>query len=326
MKKLISLLFIALSFILHAEELPFFEINCNLRNADYILKGKILDEQGKIAILYDYSQEKIQEKEIIIEEFGSPKNFAIDKFYNSLIGHTIIIFVKFDSVEQKLKPAWWGWELSTLWKEGESLKSVIQPENPGGWELMAFYNDLTELEIQISNWDIFNKTFWSFKNYDDNKSRVDYLYTIFKWHPFKAEIIREINKEKEIAAKYLKNLIWDLSRQRLPTKAEICECGWIDWEENVYLELFSAFKETVGINYQKEFSDFISSLKNMLDHMKYKRSEDINERFIIEFLNFMNINPVKNWEEEKEILREIAANNSDYYNDMFAYELMEKLK
>lgn len=326
MKKLICLLFIVQSFTLQAEELPWFEINCNLRNADYILKGKIFDEQGSIAILHDYSQEKIQEKEIIIEAFGSPKNFAIDKFYSSLIGHTIIMFLKFDSVEQKLKPAWWGWELSTLWMEGELLKSVIQPENPGGWELMAFYEDLTELEIQISNWDVFNKTFCSFKNYDNNKSRVYYLYTIFKWHPFKVEIIREIKKEKAIAAKYLKNLVWELFRQRLPSKAEICECGWIDWEENMYLELFTAFKETVGINYQKEFSDFISALKNTIDYMEYKRSEEINERFIIEFLNFMNSNPVKNWEEEKEMLRGIIAKNSVYYNDMFEYELLEKLK
>lgn len=326
MKKLITLFFIILSFTLQAEELPWFEINCNLRKADYILKGKIINEQGKIEILYDYSHEKIQEKEILFEEFGSPKNFAIDKFYNSLIGDTIIIFVKFDSIEQKLKPAWWGWELSTLWMEGGFLKSVIQRENPGGWELATFYKDITELEIQINNWDTLNKTFWNFKNYDNNESRVNYLFTIFKWHPFKVEIIKEIKKEKGIAANYLKNLIWELSRQRLPTKAEICECDWLDWEENVYLELFTAFKETVGIYYQEEFSEFINSLKNSIDYMEYKKSEDINELFIIEFLNFINLNPVKNWENEKEILRGIVAKNSDYYNDMFAYELLEKLK
>ena len=64
MKQLLILFFLIQIFRLQADELPFFEINCNLRNADFILQGIILDKQGNILVTHDYSQKKIAEKNI----------------------------------------------------------------------------------------------------------------------------------------------------------------------------------------------------------------------------------------------------------------------
>lgn len=326
MKKIALFLFLIQSYTIQAEELPWFQLNCNLRNADYILKGKVLDQNGRILILKDYSREKIQKEEIVIEKFGKVKSFNIRPIYDSLIGRSVVLFLKLDSSEQKLNPAWWGWELSTLWIDNDTLHGVIQPENPGGWQLVPFYEDETTFKIQLDNWNILNETFWRFKKYDTKKRKLDYLYTIFKWHPFKVEIIREIKKEKELGFKYLKRFIWQLSRQDLPTKAIACECGWIDWQENIYLELFSAFKEVVEKNYQREVSDFIKSLKNNINYMEHKQSKDINEKYILEFISFLNSNPTDNWEEEKEILRGIVDENYEYYNGFFANQLSFILK
>lgn len=75
MKKLLLSLLFMQALIAHAEELPWFNINCNLRTADYILEGKILDRRGKIEIIHDYSQVKFKDKVIQIDQFRSPKNF-----------------------------------------------------------------------------------------------------------------------------------------------------------------------------------------------------------------------------------------------------------
>lgn len=325
MKKLFSLLLLLQALTVYAEDLPWFNIHCNLRNADYILEGKIVDTLGNIEITRDYSQVKFKEKKIQIAQFASPDNFRIIDFYEykSLIGRFVVLFIKIDPKTQKIIPAWYyRWEVSTLWIEGESLNSVYQQSNPGDWNLELAYKDRSQLEIALKNWDILNQTFMHFKSYPKPEEKVYYLATIFRWHPFKIEIIREMKKEKAIALKYFKGMAWHLFNPRLPTKEEICPCNEMDWVENIYLEFFSTYKELSGDNFQEEFREITEGVKSQLTY----RILEANKEFTIEFLKFMNLNPTDTWSNEKTALREIVkTKTASCYND-FAKTVMWHLK
>lgn len=175
MNKLLLLFLLIPAVSAQADELPWFEINCNLRSADYIVKGEILDSLGTIKVTRDYSLNKLGKQEIRIRAFGSPRNWEIEGFYRSLIGRSVVVFLKRDSSGQVFSPAWLTWELSTLWTDGETLKSVLQLVNPGGWALVPFYPHLSALEIEIRNWHTFQETFLRFRDYENAEDRVYYL-------------------------------------------------------------------------------------------------------------------------------------------------------
>lgn len=310
----------------HAHELqllPWFDINCTLRTADYVVEGKILDSLGNIEIVRDYSQIKFKKKELQIEQFKSAENFDINYFYSSLIGRSVVLFIKIDSSTQKIIPSWYqSWEASMLWIEKESFKGVYQPSSPGKYHLMTFFKDRSELEIILKNWDILSQTFMHFKSYQNPEEGINYLSTIFNWHPFKTAIIREIKKEKEIAPKYLKDMIWQVYIRSLPTENEICECAQVYFGENIYVKIFSAFKEVRGEGFQKDFSDLVESLKTKITY----RFSESNKEFVIEFIKFMNLNPTDDWNNEKTALREIVKTKIGSCDDDFAKTVMWHLK
>lgn len=327
MKKLFSLLLFLQALAVHAEMLPQFEIYCNLRTADYILEGKILDTLGNIEIIHDYSQVKFERKEIQIDQFASPKNFRIISFYDdsTLIGRSVILFIKIDPVTKKIIPPWYyRWEASTLWVgvDGASLLGVVQPSNPGDWALWTWYQSRSHLEVILKNWEILSQAFTHFKSYQTPEDKTHYLSTIFNWHPFKGEIIQEMKKEREVALKHFKDMTWQLSRYPLPTEEEICTCFEIYWGENIYVQLFSAYKEVSGDNFQAEFLPFIEGTKSLLTY----RLSEANKKFTIEFIKFMNLNPTDAWNNEKTALREIVKTKTAFCYDDFAKTLMWHLK
>ncbi|NUN99288.1 MAG: hypothetical protein HUU01_01595 [Saprospiraceae bacterium] len=345
MKPLLSLVFLLTVLMAHAAELPWFDINCNLRKADYVLEGKIIDDKGKIEITHDYSQVKLKETVIQIDQFASAENFKISGIDSSLVGHSIVIFVKKDTLQGKFFPVGGYWELSTLWIDEEAYNGAIQNSTISDWELATYYKSRIEFEIVLKNWEIFNQAFIHFKNYESPENRVYYLYTIFNWHPFKTEIIEEIKKEKEIAPQFLENMAWNLLHQRLPAKQEICPCNW--WRkiwfkniyeykeyesrgyvlENIYLDLFSAYKEVASNDKEDGLAIFLDAVKyGMSTMMKSQWSSEYNEEFILEFIKFMNANPTDGWEGQKVILREIVTTNASHYSEAFTKKLTEILK
>lgn len=314
-----------LTFEARAEELIWFSMDCNLRNADVIIQAEILDEAGNLKIEKYYKGQLANKETLQIGEFSFEDGERATPGFPKAIGKEVILFISL-GIDMEIEPAFLGWTLSVLWLAENQYWGVIQRENPGDYELYPYIKHETELKLKIDNWVLFEGLIERARKIESLGDRVDYLIDLFHWHPFKEDILLRLIQEESVSPKKAKNLVWKIFSHPYLSKSHLFPCGLVDYEMDNYYQLaFQFHKKNAGKQFENDLKDFIGSYKNHINYMDWKPPSEIHEEFILELTKFLNENSTKHWEQEKVEILKIISKNERYYNQQFLVSLRKSL-
>lgn len=297
-----SIIFIFFLFIFTpqsiAEELPWFSLECNLRKSDLIVQATIIDDKGHLKIEKYY---KGQSQEIIqIDKFAIQKDERFDSGFPKQQGKTLVLFINLET-DATLLPAFWSWSNSVLWLEKGKYLGVIQLTNPGGYELVPFFLSEKALKKDIDNWLFFERVIAEADTIQDATERIDYLFDLFQWHPFKEDVLKRLAQEEPLPFKKVEHLLWQLHQHHYLSQSDLYPCGWLDYDlVNYYQLAFQILKNADTKHYTKYVQRFINALKRQISDLEKDNPMTINEHFLLELIKFFNDNPNDIWTKEKQ--------------------------
>lgn len=328
MHKTLSTLILSMGLVLNinAEELIWFSLECNLRNADVIVEAEILDRQGTLRLDKYYKGDFDSGGSIQLSNFAIDSTKTIRSGFPIAVGRKVILFIDLDE-NLELQPAFLHWTISTLWLEDEKLLGAFQWSNPGDYSLYPFFETEQEFKLKVDNWIFLKNLIFDAQKIETAHDRILYLLELFNWHPFKEDVLIQLSKEESLGMETALEIIWKIFGHKSPSKSDIYPCMLYDIDEDNYFQIaFTLFKKSAGKRYDRSMNKVLTSYMNHITYLDWKVSSLIHEDFILEMTKFLNNNPTENWEDKKTEIHKILHQNKQYLNHLFFKSLVKELK